>query len=321
MSRLSPFRLCTAAGLAVGTAAVGLAMAPAALAAEPLLELEGPDTAVVGEPFVLTGTGCEATVDGKPAAVYVDYYTAAGWEDPEGEPVLSLGGAPADGAWTAATVFTPVAEPGDYVAVATCEPYSGSEHPLAYPDFTFSLEAAPTTPPVAPPVAPPDAPTPGPGVLTTGDIRGVAANTPGVASPDNGAATGDRSVAGQKVVKILTGFQPYEVVTVTLHSTPTRLGTFTADASGTVRIEFTVPAGTPVGDHTLVYEGDQGTYFQESFTVTAASSATGTDGDLAYTGASVALPLGLGAGALALGGGLVFLTRRRSAGAAEASQA
>ncbi|SFO58437.1 hypothetical protein SAMN05660359_04517 [Geodermatophilus obscurus] len=313
MSRVSPFRLCAAAGLAVGTAAVGLAMAPAALAAEPLPELEGPDTAVIGEPFQLTGTGCDATVDGKPAAVYVDYYTAAGWDDPDGLPVFSLAGAPADGAWTALAEFTPAAEPGDYVAVATCEPYSGSEAPLAYPDFTFSLEAAPTTPPVAPP----DAPAPGPGVLTTGDIRGVAANTPGVASPDTGAATGDRSVAGQKVVKILTGFQPYEVVTVTLHSTPTRLGTFTADASGTVRIEFTVPAGTPVGDHTLVYEGDQGTYFQESFTVAAAASATGTDGDLAYTGASVALPLGLGAGALALGGGLVFLTRRRAAGAVQ----
>jgi hypothetical protein len=313
MSRVSPFRLCAAAGLAVGTAAVGLAMAPAALAAEPLPELEGPDTAVIGEPFQLTGTGCDATVDGKPAAVYVDYYTAAGWDDPDGLPVFSLAGAPADGAWTALAEFTPAAEPGDYVAVATCEPYSGSEAPLAYPDFTFSLEAAPTTPPVAPP----DAPAPGPGVLTTGDIRGVAANTPGVASPDTGAATGDRSVAGQKVVKILTGFQPYEVVTVTLHSTPTRLGTFTADASGTVRIEFTVPAGTPVGDHTLVYEGDQGTYFQESFTVAAAASATGTDGDLAYTGASVALPLGLGAGALGLGGGLVFLTRRRAAGAVQ----
>ncbi len=313
MSRVSPFRLCAAAGLAVGTAAVGLAMAPAALAAEPLPELEGPDTAVIGEPFQLTGTGCDATVDGKPAAVYVDYYTAAGWDDPDGLPVFSLAGAPADGAWTALAEFTPAAEPGDYVAVATCEPYSGSEAPLAYPDFTFSLEAAPTTPPVAPP----DAPAPGPGVLTTGDIRGVAANTPGVASPDTGAATGDRSVAGQKVVKILTGFQPYEVVTVTLHSTPTRLGTFTADASGTVRIEFTVPAGTPVGDHTLVYEGDQGTYFQESFTVAAAASAPGTDGDLAYTGASVALPLGLGAGALGLGGGLVFLTRRRAAGAVQ----
>jgi hypothetical protein len=312
MSRVSPFRLCTAAGLAVGTAAVGLAMAPAALAAELLPALEGSGPAVVGQPFVLTGSGCEATVDGKPATVYLDYYTADDWEDPEGEPVLSFQGAPEDGAWTALTVFTEAAPTGDYVAVATCEPYSGSEHPLAYPEFEFTLEAARTTTPPAP-----DAPTPGPGVLSTGDIRGVAANTPGVASPDTGAATGDRSAAGRRVVKILTGFQPYEVVTVTLHSTPTRIGTFTADASGTVRIEFTVPAGTPAGDHTLVYEGDQGTYFQESFTVTAAAAATGTAGDLAYTGASVALPLGLGAGALALGGGLVFLTRRRSAGAVQ----
>jgi LPXTG-motif cell wall-anchored protein len=139
-----------------------------------------------------------------------------------------------------------------------------------------------------------------------------------VASPDGGAATGDTASAGKKVVKILTGFKPHEVVTVTLHSAPQTVGTFTADASGTVRVEFTVPAGTPAGTHTLVYEGNMGTYFQESLTVAAAS---GTGDNLAYTGASVAMPLGLGAGALALGGGLVFMTRRRNAQAAEASQA
>ncbi len=322
MSRLSPFRLCTAAGLAVGTAAVSLSMAPAALAAPELLpDLVGPDTAVIGEPFVLTGTDCEATDASKPAVVFVDYFTAADWEDPDGLPVLTLSGAPVGGDWAAVAEFLPAAKTGDYVAVATCEPYSGSDHPLDYPVFEFSLEPA-ATPPGTPTDTPAPVPAPGPGVLFTGEIRGTSANTPGVASPDSGAATGDRSAPGQKVVKILTGFQPYENVTVTLHSTPTRVGTFTADASGTVRIEFTVPAGTPAGDHTLVYEGDQGTYFQESFTVTAAgTAATADDDDLAYTGASVALPLGLGAGALALGGGLVFLTRRRSAGAAEASQA
>ncbi len=108
---------------------------------------------------------------------------------------------------------------------------------------------------------------------------------------------------------------------MTLHSAPRTVGTFTADASGTVRVEFTVPAGTPAGEHTLVYEGNMGTYFQEALTVAASGSGTGSGDNLAYTGASVAMPLGLGAGALALGGGLVFLTRRRNTQASETSQA
>lgn len=104
---------------------------------------------------------------------------------------------------------------------------------------------------------------------------------------------------------------------MTLHSTPQTVGTFTADGSGTVTVSFTVPAGTPTGTHTLVYEGDKGTYFQESLTVTAGTS-NASSSSLAYTGADVALPLGLGVGALALGSGLVFAARRRSA---EGSQA
>ncbi len=83
--------------------------------------------------------------------------------------------------------------------------------------------------------------------------------------------------------------------------------------------EFTLPAGTDTGTQTLVYEGNQGTYFQESFTVSAATTtASSSSSSLAYTGASVALPLGLGAGALTLGGGLVLISRRRST---ESSQA
>jgi LPXTG-motif cell wall-anchored protein len=97
------------------------------------------------------------------------------------------------------------------------------------------------------------------------------------------------------------------------------MGTFTADQNGTVTVSFTVPAGTPTGDHTLVYEGNMGTYFQESFSVTtAAATSNASSSSLAYTGADIALPLGLGVGALALGGGLVFAARRRSA---EGSQA
>jgi hypothetical protein len=314
MSRVSPLRLCSTAGLTLGVAAAGLAFAPAALAAPeapaepellPALTAES-TTAVIGETFLLSGTECVAPEGAKePAFVYVDFYTEAGWEDPDGAPVLRLKGLPESGEWTAAATFSEAAAPGAYVADAVCEPYS--DNFLDYPLFEFTLEAAPATETPAPQT-----------VAPTGKVRGVSANTAGVASPDGGAATGDTASAGKKVVKILTGFKPHEVVTVTLHSAPQTVGTFTADATGTVRVEFTVPAGTPAGTHTLVYEGNMGTYFQESLTVAAAS---GTGDNLAYTGASVAMPLGLGAGALALGGGLVFVTRRRNAQAAEASQA
>ncbi len=319
MSRVSPLRLCTTAGLALGVSAAGLALAPAALAAGDVLPpLEGPATAAIGEQIILSGTEC-VDPEGQAAAVYVDVFTAASLETAPNtaEPVLPtiVGEADPDGTWGALLQFNEAAATGEYVVWASCEPYG--DEALDYPDFVFTLKAAPVvTPAPTTPTATPAKPT----VAPTGQIRGTSANTPGVASPDGGAATGDTAVAGKKVVKVLTGFKPHEVVTVTLHSTPQTLGTFTADASGTVRVEFTVPAGTPAGNHTLVYEGNQGTYFQESIAVTAASG-TGNGDQLAYTGASVALPLGLGAGALALGGGLVLATRRRSAQAAEAAQA
>ncbi|WP_217897149.1 hypothetical protein [Geodermatophilus saharensis] len=313
---MSTLRLCTVAGLAAGTAAAGLAFAPTALASPVdsfLPPLEGSDTAVIGQPYVLTGTDCVAP-EGEEAIVYVDFLVAADVEaDPDAaEPVLSLDGpVDADGTWTATATFSSAATPGEYVVWASCEPYADVAD--WYPDFSFTLEAAPAAP-TAEPTTPAK-----PTVAPTGQIRGTAANTPGVASPDSGGATGDTAAPGQKVVKILSGFKPGEKVTVTLHSAPQTVATATADTRGYVRVEFTLPAGTPAGAHTLVYEGDQGTYFQEAFTVTAASG-TGSGDHLAYTGASIALPLGLGAGALALGGGLVLVTRRRAAGAAEAAQ-
>ena len=130
---------------------------------------------------------------------------------------------------------------------------------------------------------------------------------------DGGSATGDSTPLGRKVVKVLTGFKPHEKGTVTLHSTPQTMGRFTADQNGTVTVSFTVPAGTPTGDHTLVYEGSMGTYFQESFSVTtAAATSNASSGSLAYTGADVALPLALGAGLLALGGGALVVSRRHA---------
>jgi hypothetical protein len=307
LSRVSPLRLCTVAGLAAGTVAAGLALAPAALAAE-LPTPTAPATVAAGVEFEVSGTGC--VIEEPFNWAVVGLTTDVGSNNPEDD---LFGAIPQDdGSWTATVTF-PAGTTGRHEIRAACGAYYGEEA-TEYPVVTVTVggsTAAPSTPSTTP-ATPAAAAT----TAATGAVRGTSANTPGVTSPDTGAATGDSTPLGQKVVKILTGFKPGEVVTVTLHSTPQTVGTFTADASGTVRVEFTVPAGTPTGDHTLVYEGNQGTYFQEAFAVTAASGTSSPS--LAYTGASVALPLGLGAGALALGGGLVFLARRRSAEASRA---
>jgi hypothetical protein len=284
MSPFSPRRAVAAAGLALGTAALGVALAPAALAA-PTATVSS-STLAPGAPYTVSGTGC-LPMDGYDVVAVIAPAVDPQWGDTE-TPA-------ADGSWS--FEMEAPTELGTYEFAVYCDRYNED---FDYADVSFTVTA--DGKPVAAPATTP-----------TGAIRGAAAVTPGVTSPDTGAATGDSAPAGRKVVKVLTGFKPGEVVTVTLHSTPQRVGTFTADASGTVRIEFTVPVGTPVGDHTLVYEGSQGTYFQESFAVATATAGA----ELAYTGASVALPLGLGLGALAVGGGLVFASRR-SAGVPQA---
>ena len=310
MSRLSPLRLGTTAGLALGTAAVGIALAPAALAAG-LPALTGPSSVAPGTTFTVSGTDCATTDPLNPAVAYV--MTDVELEDPDAfaHAVVTED----DGTWSVELSF-PAGTSGAHQVLAGCgDMYT--DVATDYPEFDVTVGTAATGTSTTPPASTPSSTLTTAPTAPTGAIRGTAANTPGVKSPDTGAATGDRSAPGQKVVKVLTGFRPGEVVTVTLHSTPQQVGSGTADVTGTVRIEFTLPAGTPVGDHTLVYEGNQGTYFQEAFAVTAASGS-GSGGSLAYTGASVALPLGLGAGALALGGGLVVAARRRSAEAPQA---
>lgn len=319
MSRVSSRRVTVATGLALGTTMLGLTFAPAALAAPAELPaLQGPSTAVIGQPYVLSGTGCEATSATKPAIVYVDVLAAADADDPTAEPVLSLAGEAEAGDWTATLEFLPAATPGGYVVFALCEPYDGGETDtgadwLTYPQFPFTLEAAPGTPTPTPVTPPPTTPVT---FSPTGELRGEAANSPGVSSTKTASTTGASAVQGAKIVKVLTGFKPGEKVTVTLHSDPQTVGTFTADGNGTVTASFTLPAGTVAGEHDLVFEGDQGTYFQESLTVTAATASDSDD--LAYTGASIALPLSLGGGLLVAGAGALVALRRRPAGAQQA---
>ena len=294
MTRVSPLRATLATGLALGTAALSVALAPAALAATtlPAVSVSPSTTVAAGADFTISGTGCVRDVAGQPTEAVITEAVDSQWGEAEEAAV--------DGTWS--MTFTAPAEAGTYEFALWCDRYHDE---LDYPNLTITVTANSTPAPAPTPAAP----------VVTG-VKGVAANTPGVAPTGSTSATNDKVAApGEKVVRVLKGFQPFEVVAVTLHSTPQTVGTFTANAEGVLTVEFTVPAGTPVGkDHTLVYNGTV-TYYQESFEVAGATSSAAS---LAYTGSSVALPLSLGAGLLAVGGGVLLVTRRRSNGASQA---
>ena len=315
MSRTTA-RAAAVTGLTATTAAAGLLLAPAAFAAAPSAPVVAPGTVAAQQTFTVSGADCVSEDYADP-----ELRNAVGVAvvDPVTEEALFVDATePAeDGSWSIELAFEAGDPAGEYDVAAACLAYNLETVISEYPLASVVLTAPAATPSTPTQTAAPT--TTAPETKPTGAIRGSQANTSGVASPDGGSATGDSTPLGRKVVKVLTGFKPHEVVTVTLHSTPQTLGTFTADANGTVTVEFTVPAGTPTGEHTLVYEGNMGTYFQESLTVTAAAATSNaSSSSLAYTGADIALPLGLGVGALALGGGLVLAARRRSA---EGSQA
>jgi hypothetical protein len=280
MTRLTRSRAVVTTGLVLGTATVGMAFAPAALAAG-LPTPTAPATVTAGTAFTVNGSGC--TIVDEDYGVYVLVASPVDGSDIDVEVNL-------DGTWSSKITFPAGTPAGSYEIDSACETSYYSD-PAAYPTVNVMV----TTP-------------------ATGAVRGVAANTPGVTSKVDDTTP----AAGQKIVRTLTGFKPFEVVTLTMHSTPVVLGTFTADAHGVVTAQYTVPAGTPAGAHTFVFEGNMGTYFEETVTVAAATPVKSASASLAYTGASVALPLGIGGALVLAGGGALIASRRRNTAPAEA---
>lgn len=117
---------------------------------------------------------------------------------------------------------------------------------------------------------------------------------------------------GKKITLTGSGYAPNSTVTVLVYSTPQVLTTVVTDASGSFTVEVTVPAGLPAGHHTLVASGvDPGGNLRTmTLPVTVVGGTTG-QGGLAYTGVAVAPLLGGGVTAVALGAGLLVLSRRR----------
>ncbi|MFQ1001331.1 hypothetical protein [Modestobacter sp. SSW1-42] len=313
MSRTSRPRAAVAAGLTLGATAASIFLAPTAFAAGTLPALDVPESAAAGSTVTFSGEECFAGSPEAPANVVV--YVGPTEAESEDE-VLKIAGKPdADGKWSAFVELAADAPLGEWTIDAVCEPYVDSEAYAEYDLAMFQVTAAtpagstpaPSTTPA--PTATPSA-TPAPAAAFK---PGAIPNTPGVSSTTTDKTTGAAAAPGQKVVKVLKGFKPFEKVTVVLHSAPVVLGEFTADANGVVTVEFTVPAGTPLGNHTLAYDGNMGTHFEEPLQLTADGKA------LAYTGASIAMPLIGGSVLLAAGAGaMVVGRRRRSAGAAQA---
>jgi LPXTG-motif cell wall-anchored protein len=266
--------------LTLATGLVGLVLAPSASAADSSVVKVSTMTVDQGEKFTVSGTGCAQVNDDYPPLAFV--MSENGEIVEEAEPT-------ADGSWSITTSFPEDTPAGKISMVAGCDQdyVEGQVVGFPYQEWTMTVGQP------------------------AGAVRGVEANTPGTKAETTDKTT-TSSAPGQKVVRVIAGFQPHEWVTLTMHSTPTTVGRFQADANGVVTAEFTVPAGTPVGTHTFVYEGDQGTYFQESFTVTAGGKK------LAYTGADMTVPLTLGIGLVAAGAGALVVSRRRTAGAAQA---
>lgn len=88
--------------------------------------------------------------------------------------------------------------------------------------------------------------------------------------------------AGTQQTLTLTGLTPGEVVYLYVYSSPIYLTSGTANASGVVTLQFTLPTSLEAGSHRLEYRTAEGT-FSVPITVSAASSGSGTGGNAGST--------------------------------------
>ena len=119
--------------------------------------------------------------------------------------------------------------------------------------------------------------------------------------------------AGQPLTVSIDGLESGQQVTATLNSIPVNLGTYTADAAGTVTFTASIPRSTAVGAHTIVISSAGLASISTSLTVVAATTAAGSTAQLPALGvelASAALAAGL---LLLLGGALLIARHRRTA--------
>jgi hypothetical protein len=107
----------------------------------------------------------------------------------------------------------------------------------------------------------------------------------------------------QTQTTIGTGFQPGEVVTGVMHSTPLALGTQVANSAGTVTFVWRVPADAALGAHTVTLTGATSGAVTASFRVVAAGLAT--------TGYQPGPEIPVAIVLMLLGGSAITFSRRR----------
>ncbi len=164
---------------------------------------------------------------------------------------------------------------------------TGVPNPNITPSPSATATPAPTDTPTAPPTAiPTSEPTPdATATPTTAPTASTGATPPASAAARLPVEFAQPSVpAGGSQTATARGFTPGESVSATLYSDPVNVGTSIADDSGTVRTTFTVPPGTPDGEHRLELTGlASGTVAEGTFTV-GTDVAAGIIGALADTG-------------------------------------
>jgi len=130
------------------------------------------------------------------------------------------------------------------------------------------------------------------------------------------ALSRSRASVGMAISYQARCFKPGEQVTVTVYSTPQRVGVLTADATGAVSGSFTVPSTLEPGRHTLELAAATGTQ-SAGFVVVPSAAGAGSstsgndDSSLAFTGSDAAKSAGAGIVLLLGGGALIVAAKRR----------
>ncbi|MET0764506.1 MAG: hypothetical protein ABWY29_06545 [Blastococcus sp.] len=338
MSRLFTARAALTAGIVLGTAASAVVLAAPAGASDPPAPTLSKSTVQRGESFTVSGTGCwDPEYDpygsegrlgwwagvisgGFSGSTQTDEWHGGAWSitvdvgghlGPGVFPIrahCSLGTAEFDYPTVSVTVvgeplppkwWEVPQRPGGYPGGPPAAPPAAQP---ATPRATAPTGSPAPDPTVTPPTTPPPAPTSAPAAV---------APTPAAGCTDCERLTGDEPLtAGEELTLSYAGFQPGEQVSLVMRSTPVDLGTFTADASGIVTANVTIPASAETGSHTLTLSGPATGDHVVRFRLAVQRGDVATR---ASDGSDLVLPLALGVAGLAFTAAVALLIYRRRA--------
>ncbi|MDQ1204639.1 hypothetical protein [Microbacterium sp. SORGH_AS_0862] len=185
--------------------------------------------------------------------------------------------------------------------IENCE--CGGPEPTMFTTVPFTVTAVTPTPGPTPMPTTPE-PTPEPTTPAPQPSETTAPATPAA------SLSATSVLVGSGVTVTATGLAANEPVEIWIHSTPVRLWSGTADASGSLTQAITIPADLPLGAHQIEVRGTASGSLWLNLTVRGAElAATGVDG-------SAGAGIGIAAATLLLGGATVLLLakhRRREA--------